>query len=103
MKRAVLLLLSAGLWGQDKPASPAPEIRPRFAVQTDITSEYWRQAWVIEHAMALQGEATRKATAFCAANDAELQYVRNDQGLIALICVPKTKAGGASAEKEGKQ
>jgi len=94
---ALVLAASMGI-AKDTLKQTAPTIRPSFEPPAELSAEYFRQAWVIEHAMSRQGDAARKIQAACAKDLAEAKMTRGEDGELRWLCVPTPPA----SDKEKK-
>lgn len=75
-------------------ATPPPNkstIRPNVEVSDKLRADYFYQAYVIEHATAVQAGVIGKMHEECAAIFAELRKVLDEKGEPRFICVPTKK------------
>lgn len=71
----------------EAPKPPSP--RPVVQVPADLSSEYFRQAYAIEHATRRQEKTIAAMKTFCTENVATVQQARDSDGEITFVCVPK--------------
>lgn len=71
------------------PVKNESKLRPAFELPAELQFQYFRQAWVIEHAMAGQAETVRKIQAACTEAASKAQMVRGDDGELKWFCVPE--------------
>jgi len=62
--------------------------RPTIQVPDELASEYFRQAYTIEHALVRQKESIKQMEKYCAENVATLQRVRAADDEPVFVCVP---------------
>jgi hypothetical protein len=77
----LLLLLQSG--------ASAIGQRPIVEVPADMTAEYFRQAYVIEHAQVRQASAIEAMKTFCEKNAGDLKKTRSEQDEVLFVCTPK--------------
>jgi hypothetical protein len=79
--KKLLLLIAMSAAGQ----SP----RPTVEIPAELTSDYFKQAYVIEHAIRLQNEAWLKIAAWADKNVCTPARSRDANDELVLLCLPK--------------
>jgi hypothetical protein len=91
----VTLAILAALMAEQAVTAPPPPnksaLRPNVEVSDKLRADYFYQAYVIEHATAVQTGVIAKMQAECAALFSELQKATDEKGDVKFICVPTKK------------